>query len=430
MYDELLDTLNTRIPQVEGSAEIAMMIRSMSLDGPRGSMLDHLLTLASLSSVTHVFLNELPDGNALLRLRIDGLVIAARMLPSSSYTDILAEVVDRLNIGSLDNTVLFRDGVIASTDKDAPGRFWLGLLQTSTGPQLTLQALHQGALSTPWEDWPESSRRDIEKMRRHPCGLMLFCSRGWSTSSGMMLKWLCSLATGGGRYAYVTDGPIKTRLPDSISHVRMTGQTESMGAALRALVAQDCDVIALGCRNAKEAVWEAVQTSLEDRLVLANLPSNGVLDTLSWLTSDSGIDSRQVGQVLIGIVGEPRVFRRVCPHCSGHETADPASLATLTANNITTSAEEHWLQSPGCSECNQTGFVPRYGEWLSTVETVYVDSDLARMLLLHPTDAELSKALAERGFRSHFEQGVDIARQGLTTLQEALRIGLARRADL
>ncbi|MGB7442885.1 MAG: hypothetical protein WA919_17615 [Coleofasciculaceae cyanobacterium] len=87
-----------------------------------------------------------------------------------------------------------------------------------------------------------------------------------------------------------------------------------------------------------------------------------------------------------------------------------------------------WVEGQGCSECYGTGYMPR--QRLTVVEAAYIDQSLANLLASQPSKNQLSSAIADGGFQTYFEQAFQFAQQGMTTLQEAIRVGLARRSEL
>jgi type II secretory ATPase GspE/PulE/Tfp pilus assembly ATPase PilB-like protein len=146
--------------------------------------------------------------------------------------------------------------------------------------------------------------------------------------------------------------------------------------------------------------------------------------------SDPMIDKLQLKQVLIGVIGGVMLCRPVCPHCSCPQDLDATALRALRRVGFDVLTTANWVQGKGCDTCHGTGMVSSYAARIPIVEAIYVDRTLAAFCSTMPDKAKLLYELEERGFRSYLQQCLDLAMQGRTTIQEALRLGLSRRADL
>jgi hypothetical protein len=268
-------------------------------------------------------------------------------------------------------------------------------------------------------------------MIAHPQGLILFCTHAWSMSTGPMLRGFHALARerqGGGRCACVSDAPLRIPPDPTVTYVRVDGSRAGWDRAMCGLVAQGFEIFALTGRDSAEVLCQAITTSLEDRFVLTNVPLPDVLPTLPWLFSHPRVHAEEIAQQLVGILGTRR-FRRVCPHCAVLQPPDDIVLALAAAHGDLDLQPGNWVRGKGCSACHGIGYTPHEG-WFDLVEAIYVDRELARICAAQSDAASLRTALREHGFRTYFEQGVALVNEGLTTIDEALRVGLARRADL
>jgi type II secretory ATPase GspE/PulE/Tfp pilus assembly ATPase PilB-like protein len=278
--------------------------------------------------------------------------------------------------------------------------------------------------------WPAHALEVVEKMRQHPNGLMVFCHRGYSTEAGTMFRVLNVMqeeSKGGTRFGCVTESLDTLPLQDGIVSVCVTAARKSWEQALRSLIAQDIDVCAMAGRDDGETTAQAVLMALEDRSVLVNISLPTVTGALLWLSSELRIDSARVAQVLLGVVGTHTRFKQVCSHCRQPYQPDESSLAVIKSQGIEVLPDDIWMRGRGCEKCNGIGFTPSRRH---ISEAIYIDRELAELCASRPQREELVSALAERGFSTYFEQMMDYARQGDATLEEVIRVGLARRADL
>ena len=432
MCNKWLDELRSDMPKVKGAGRVLEILSTWHTRDSAEAWLEGLLLLAGQRDVSHVFVEQGPEGDARLRFRVDGVVFAGPKFASQDYEQLLAAVRARATMGESDEAMLSCEGILAGSLETEAHGFWVGLLRTSEGTQLSLCARRALETDMPWEGWPAQARTAMEHMLGHPNGLIEFCFRGWSSQVGTMARvfdFRIRQSAGRSRYAYVSDGPVGLPPREGTVQVRVEGSKESWEQALRALIAHDVDCVALAGRDEKVIVHQAVLTALEDRYIMVNVSRPDVVRTLLWLLSDAAIDPGQVVQELIGLVGICEL-RPVCPRCAYSKPPGKSILPVFERQGITCIPEGNWVGSEGCEECNGTGFMLPSEQRLPLVEAVYVDRELAETCVSRPSRDELESALAERGFRTYFQQAVDFARQGLTTVEESIRVGLARRADL
>jgi type II secretory ATPase GspE/PulE/Tfp pilus assembly ATPase PilB-like protein len=440
MQCQLLDKLRRSMPKVDNAAEIMKLLALWTQDDAADVQVSRLLELARQRHVSHVYIDASPEGGRIL-LRVDGLVLPAFALSPCQFQALLCAMAAHAQMAVTEGNTQNAEGLIRGEPAQEGATFRVGLLRTFSGPQLTLRALptqfHHSL--APRERWPEQASNAAELMKQYPCGLIVFCYRGRSTYFETMGEWLYGLANGGGRYVLVTDAPNTWPLHENVFQLRLEGSEESWERELRAATAQDFDVVAIAGRNDDDAIRRAVLTTFEDHFVLVNTSRASVLDTLMWMMSDLPIGADRVSQILVGLIGT-YCARRICPRCA--RVQSPADLElpipgwgatplrdVLKTHGLGALPEGEWLWGEGCEECNRTGYVLPSRELLPLVEAIHIDWELANVCSSRPRRQELQAALAARGFRTYFEQAFDLAQSGRTTIQEAVRVGLARRAN-
>jgi type II secretory ATPase GspE/PulE/Tfp pilus assembly ATPase PilB-like protein len=268
-------------------------------------------------------------------------------------------------------------------------------------------------------------------MKQHPNGLMVCCHGSWSLSQqGTIFDVFDTFPhhqQRDARMGAITEGLQALPPYESVTHLCVDGSPQSWTQAARSLVAQDIDVVVMCGHDDIEVVTQAVKLALEDRFVLVDVPHFAALDVFFWLLTELPVSATQVASVLLGVVGSYPALRRVCPHCAIEQQPEPFLLSILNQKGIPKLPDGKWVQGQGCTECYGTGFKdPR----LTVAEAIYVDASLAQLCESGPSKAELHTAIVERGFQTYFQQAFTFAQQGDTTLAEAIRVGLARRAEL
>lgn len=189
------------------------------------------------------------------------------------------------------------------------------------------------------------------------------------------------------------------------------GLTFSKG--LRHILRQDPDVIMLGEIRDSETAQIAIQASLTGHLVLSTLHTNDAPSAVTRLV-DMGIEPYLISASVIGVVAQ-RLVRKVCPHCC--QKSSP-SQKTLEQMGITESESCDFMQAVGCEECFGSGYKGRHG-----IYELMGANEKMRHLISTGADLDAVHKLAlQQGMVPLREHGIELARKGITTLEEVLRM--------
>lgn len=182
---------------------------------------------------------------------------------------------------------------------------------------------------------------------------------------------------------------------------------------LRAFLRQDPDVILVGETRDGETAKTAVEAALTGHLVFTTLHTNSAAASFPRL-EEMGVEPFMVGCATVGVVAQ-RLARRLCPDCKVPDTPPRHMLDYLGFGDDEVSTV---MKAVGCAKCNQQGFRGRVG-----VYEVMVMTDELRPLVAkrRPTE-ELEAAAVQQGMLTLAGYGRWLIRNGLTTLEEVLRV--------
>jgi general secretion pathway protein E len=188
--------------------------------------------------------------------------------------------------------------------------------------------------------------------------------------------------------------------------------------ALRSILRQDPDVIMIGEVRDLETAEIAVQASLTGHMVLSTLHTNDALSAFTRLL-DMGVEPFLVATSLRAVQAQ-RLVRRLCEHCARPAEAPREIVAETRALLPAELADQpqNWKQPAGCKHCQQTGYRGRVGIY----ELVYLSPEMQRMVLRRAPLAELRELAVTQGFRSLRQDGWIKAWQGVTSIEEVLRV--------
>ena len=187
----------------------------------------------------------------------------------------------------------------------------------------------------------------------------------------------------------------------------------TFASALRAHLRQDPDIIMVGEIRDKETADNAVQASLTGHLVFSTLHTNDAPTAFTRLI-DMGVEPFLVGSSLVAVQAQ-RLVRRLCPQCKVAYTPSDAELQS--ARILREEVTGHVLyKSGGCPACLNTGYKGRTG-----IYELLIVTDGIREVATQSA-AVIKKRAVEEGMKTLRDDGVRKIREGLTSIEEVMRV--------
>jgi type IV pilus assembly protein PilB len=195
-----------------------------------------------------------------------------------------------------------------------------------------------------------------------------------------------------------------------------TGLTFANG--LRSILRQDPNTIMVGEIRDSETAGLAVNISLTGHLVFSTLHTNDAATTLPRLL-DMKVEPYLIASTVNIAIGQ-RLLRRLCDVCKIEKLLTPSEILSLqsqTANMpLTTSTS---VYAPlGCVRCNQTGYMGRVGVY----EVLTMTRALRELVLAKSSVSTLKDCAIQEGMVPLIEDGFLKVKEGLTTIEEVLKI--------
>jgi type II secretory ATPase GspE/PulE/Tfp pilus assembly ATPase PilB-like protein len=181
---------------------------------------------------------------------------------------------------------------------------------------------------------------------------------------------------------------------------------------LRALLRQDPDVILVGEIRDGDTAEIAVRSALTGHLVLSTLHTNDAAGAIPRLI-DMKIEPFLLASAMLGVVAQ-RLVRRVCEKCRA--PFDPP--AELLQQIGVAGGKGKFAHGKGCPACGGTGYHGRVGIF----EVLEVDDEIRELITTRSSAEEVARAARRRGMRTLRDDAVRQASEGMTTLEEALRV--------
>lgn len=182
---------------------------------------------------------------------------------------------------------------------------------------------------------------------------------------------------------------------------------------LRHVLRQDPDIIMVGEIRDAETAEIAIQAALTGHLVLSTLHTNSAVGAITRLLN-MGMPPYLLSSSLIGVLAQ-RLIRTVCDSCKADFVATPEIIEQFGWQD---EKRLRLAKGRGCVSCYDSGYKGR----LSIHEIVKPDTNLQKLMISDPSREELSAYVAESGFSSLYDDGMERVKQGLTTIEEISRV--------
>jgi len=183
--------------------------------------------------------------------------------------------------------------------------------------------------------------------------------------------------------------------------------------ALRSLLRQDPDVIMIGEIRDNQTARIAVQAALTGHLVLSTLHTNDAAGSVTRLV-DIGIEAYLIAASLNAVLAQ-RLVRKICPKCK--ERYEVSEHIREYVERAGVGADE-LFHGIGCDDCRGSGYVGRIGIY----ELLVIDEVFRDMINKDSSVSNMRRVFRESGQPTLFNDGIIKVKQGLTTIEEVLRV--------
>jgi general secretion pathway protein E/type IV pilus assembly protein PilB len=184
---------------------------------------------------------------------------------------------------------------------------------------------------------------------------------------------------------------------------------------LRHILRQDPNVIMVGEVRDLETAEIAIRAALTGHLVFSTLHTNDAPSAFTRLI-DMGIEPFLVASSVEAIMAQ-RLVRTICRHCKTEQKVERSYLRQIgfPADEIETAKFYHGV---GCEECRQLGYQGRLGIY----ELLILNESLRPLVLNRSAASTIAQKAIEFGMRTLRTDGWNKVRNGITTIEEVLRV--------
>ena len=393
------------------------------------NIVDTIMTYAHESNSSDIHI-EPGDERTLVRFRIDGVLHDVVSIPNNVHRQVVTRIKVLAKLRTDEHQAAL-DGKFQTKANEEELDVRVSIIPTTKGESIVMRLLSERARQYSLDDLglTGTARTLVEKAYKKPHGMILATGptgSGKTTTLYAIVKQLNKREVN----IMTIEDPVEYEI-QGINQIQVNTKTNlTFAAGLRSIVRQDPDIILVGEIRDEETADIAVNSSMTGHLVLSTLHTNDAATTLPRLL-EMEVEPFLVASTVNVIIAQ-RLVRKVCQNCrvsteialhakegSGKDasTTTAASVALL-AQHFPDKETLRTYQGKGCPVCHQTGYVGRIG-----VFEVLEVNDAIREAIVARKDADTIRTLAiEAGMTTMLQDGITKVEQGLTTIDEVIRV--------
>jgi general secretion pathway protein E len=248
-----------------------------------------------------------------------------------------------------------------------------------------------------------------------PHGIILITGPTGSGKSTTMYAALKQLNTSERKIITVED-PVEYQM-EGVNQIQAKPQIGlTFASALRSIVRQDPDVIMIGEMRDLETARIAVQSALTGHLVLSTLHTNDAAGGVTRLL-DMGLEEYLLTSTVNGILAQ-RLVRKLCPDCKKPYQATPELVKEMRLRRFVPEGDITLYKPEGCASCGGMGYRGR----MAIIEFLQMTDPIRKLIMAHEEAGAIQKLAVDEGMSTMFENGLTKALQGVTTIEEVMRV--------
>lgn len=384
-------------------------------DLPIIKILDTVIEYAVAEGVSDIHF-EAMETDFLVRFRIDGVLRDVLHLPKNIHPGIVAriKILSQLKI---DEHRIPQDGRFKFKVKDEFIALRVSILPAFYGENIVMRILPESSRPLALEELGVVGHNlDVLKNNiKKPHGMILVTGPTGSGKTTTLYSILTILNTTEVNICTVED-PVEY----GIKRVNQTQINPAAGLTfangLRSLLRHDPDIIMVGEIRDQETAEMAIHSALTGHLVLSTLHTNDAAGTMPRFL-DMGAEGFLVASTMNMIIAQ-RLVRKICSACIEPYTPAAETVTYLKKYIGEKDMIQKFYRGKGCAECNNKGYKGRVGIF----ECLEVNEEIRQLVIKHVSAEEIFHAAVKNGMIPLFEDGLNKASGGVTTIEEVLRV--------
>ncbi len=387
-------------------------LRQLGEDAPVIRLVNSIISQAIVEGASDIHFEPMEDSFR-VRYRIDGILQERQRLPKRIQPGIIARLKIISNMDIAERRIP-QDGRISLRFERRPIDFRVSSLPSIYGEKIVLRILDKTSSIKPLEQlgFSEANLKKFEQIITQPYGMILISGPTGSGKTTTLYSILNRLNSPTKNIITVED-PVEYQLK-GINQVQVNEKAGlTFASALRSILRQDPNIILIGEIRDRETAQIAIEAALTGHLVLSTIHTNDSASIPTRLI-DMGIEPFLVASSLIGATAQ-RLVRKICPKCK--EQYEP-SKEVLIHLGFEVDESVSFYKGTGCDFCNHTGYKGR----VAISEILPITPEIQHLILRNASSKEILNEAKKMGMKTLLDDALSKAAEGLTTLEEVIRV--------
>jgi type IV pilus assembly protein PilB len=421
-----IKTITEKLP-MESTSEGDL--KKLAEELPVVRIVDTLLKHAIIQNASDIHIEPLED-QILVRYRIDGILHDAMILPKHIGYSLVARI-KVLSSLKLDEKRLPQDGRFKINMNGEKVSFRVSTLPVYYGEKTVMRLLRESVSGFTLESlgFHGQGLELLHRVLQHTTGMILTTGPTGSGKSTTLYTMLDILNTPDVNISTIED-PVEYQM----KRINQTQVKPDIGltfaSGLRTLVRQDPDIIMVGEIRDNETASLAINASLTGHLVLSTLHTNSAAGAVPRLI-DMKVEPFLIISTIDAIIAQ-RLVRKLSDKKEKYflSKAEVESISKVVDLNHVLEVlreekivdkKDNWesisFYKPG-KDTGEEGFKSRIGIY----EVLNVSTAIKDLIIKGSTTEDIELQAKKEGMLSMLEDGIFKAAQGLTTIEEVLRV--------
>lgn len=389
-------------------------------EAPIAKIVSTLLEFAMKSRASDIHLEPQEDKTR-VRYRIDG-ILHEKLILERKYHDALVSRIKILSGMKIDEKRIPQDGRFNFRSDGEEVDLRVSSLPTVHGEKIVMRLLKKsgGVPTLPELGLRGKALRNLDEAILKPHGIIIVCGPTGSGKTTTLYAVLSKINTP--RVNIVTlEDPVEYQIP-GVNQVQVNPQAGlTFASGLRSFLRQDPNIILVGEIRDTETADLAIQASLTGHLVFSTLHTNSASGALPRLL-DMRAEPFLLASSITALVSQ-RICRKICANCREEYLPAPEILQDIKnvlGNLLPIDKKENFklYKGRGCPDCSNTGYLGRIGIF----EVLPITEKIGRLILEHSPASDIENQAVIEGMVTMKQDGYLKAVEGVTTIEEVLRV--------
>ena len=430
--DESIKNFLSKLPMQSGDEDLNKLIKeatetddeiTKAEDLPIIKIVEKILILGYTSKSSDIHIEPF-ETRTLVRFRIDGILHDIIEVPKPLH-DLITTRIKILSRLRTDEHREAQDGRLRFKSNGSRIDVRVSIVPVIYGEKVVMRLLAEKARQYDLINlgFNKTTLKSIKSNIKKPWGMILVTG---PTGSGKTTTLYSVLKVLNKREVNIStiEDPVEYDV-EGINQIQVNKKTNlTFSDGLRAIVRQDPDIIMVGEIRDEETAKIAINSAMTGHLVLSTLHTNDAPTALPRLM-DMGIKAFLVASTINTVIAQ-RLVRKICPKCQ-YKTVATAETLTLIKQHISEDLIKKFkLDNPklqlyygrGCPQCQSTGYSGRLGIF----EVLAITEPIKQLIMAKANSEQIKAKAVELGMTPMIEDGIQKVLDGITTIDEVLRV--------